>query len=47
MMTLRDIVRHGGLKGLMERVKTQGYKGLPAAGAMGIGLNQEEERKRT
>lgn len=45
MTTLRDIVRNGGLSGLLNRVKTQGYSGLPAVGAGGIALD-EEDRKR-
>lgn len=45
LLTLRDIVRNGGLSGLLTRVKTQGYAGLPAVGAGGIALD-EDERKR-
>ena len=45
LLTLRDIVRTGGLSGLLNRVKTQGYAGLPAVGAGGIALD-EDERKR-
>ena len=44
LMTLRDIVMEGGLSGLLNRVKTEGYKGLPAVAGGGIALEQDDEK---
>lgn len=45
LMSLREILRQGGLKGLLTHVQEHGYKGLPAVLPIGIGLDREEERR--
>lgn len=44
LTTLRELVREGRLSGLLSRVRTEGYKGLPAVAGGGIALEQDDEK---